>query len=83
MVNVIMEENQGAIAIAQNPVGLTRTKHIDIRYHYVQECVPNGTIKLQYCPTEIMVADIFTKPLPRTKFEKLRNDIRLCSLKIP
>jgi len=74
---VIMEDNQGAIAIAQNPVGHARTKHIDIRYHYVRECVCSGTVSLKYCPTDEMMADIFTKPLAKFKFEKLRAGIGL------
>ena len=63
---VLMEDNQGVIAIARNPI---RTKHIDICYHYVREALQEGTI---YCPTEEMVADWLTKPLSRGPFEKLR-----------
>ena len=47
----IMEDNQGAMATAQNPVFHRRTKHIQIRYHYVREAVAEGIIKLVYCPT--------------------------------
>lgn len=75
---VILEDNQGAIAIAKNPVDHSRTKHIDIRYHYIRECVQNGQIQLQYCPTDDMKADILTKPLVRQKFEYLRSEIGLC-----
>ena len=70
---IIMEDNQGAICIARNPVTQTRTKHIDVRYHYVREALAEGTIDLQYCPTETMVADILTKPLPKARFEMLRG----------
>ena len=73
----IMEDNQGAIAMTKNPVGHARTKHIDIKYHYVRECVDKGHIDLQYCPSEDMLADIFTKPVPRQKFEKFRSEIGL------
>ena len=69
---VLMEDNQGAIAIARNPVSHARTKHIDIRYHYVCEALQEGTIDLCYCPTEEMVADLLTKPLSKGKFEKLQ-----------
>ena len=68
---VLMEDNQGAIAIAKNPMAHARTKHIDIRYHYVREAVQE-VIKLQYCPTAQMIADLLTKPLPRGQFEILR-----------
>ena len=67
---VIMEDNQGAICIAKNPVVQARTKHIDIRHHYVREAVSDDIVRLQYCPTEEMIADIFTKPIPK---HSLRN----------
>ena len=51
------------------PVMHTRTKHIDIRYHYVREALAEGTINVQYCPKEIMVADILTKPLHKARFD--------------
>ena len=67
-----MEDNQGTITIAKNPVSHTRTKHIDIRYHYVHEAVQKGEIILQYCSTETMNADLLAKYLPRSGFEALR-----------
>ena len=51
------------------------TKHIDIRYHFVRQCVRNGDIALQYCPTDRMVADILTKALPKAKFVPLAQRI--------
>ena len=68
---VINEDNQGAIAMAKNPVGHSRTKHIDIRYHFVREGVQDGAIILKYVATGEMIADILTKPLPKHPFEKL------------
>lgn len=62
---VIMEDNQGAIAIAKNPVAHPQTKHIDFHFHYIRELVQDGTIHLQYCPTETMMDDILPKPLPK------------------
>ena len=65
--NVIHEDNQGAIALAHNPEFHARTKHMDIQYHFIRNCVQDGTIQLRYCPTIDMVADQLTKPLGRAK----------------
>ena len=59
---VVMEDNQGAIAIAKNPTAHARTKHVDIRYHYVREAVQEGVVELRYCPTAQMIADLLTDP---------------------
>jgi len=72
---ILMEDNQGAIAISRNPVEHARTKHIDIRYHFVREAIKDRVIELRYCSSQNMTADILTKPLPRKQFEKLRSDI--------
>ena len=65
----IYEDNQGAVYISGNPVDHNRTKHIDVRYHYVREKVADGAILVQYIPTEKQVADYFTKALPEEKFK--------------
>ena len=77
----IMEDNQGAMTTAQNPVFHHRTKHIQIRYHYVREAVAEGIIKLVYCPTKEMLADIFTKALARDQFESLHGKLGLRELR--
>lgn len=77
---MLLEDNQGAIAIAKNPVTHARTKHIDIRYHYIREAVQNGLIDVQYCPTDEMCADLLTKPLPKERFQKLRIALGLETL---
>lgn len=65
---MVYSDNQGCIALARNPVFHARVKHIDIRHHFVRERLTDGTLDLQYQPTETMIADILTKPLPRPKF---------------
>ena len=65
---VIKEDNQGAIALAQNPIAHSRTKHIDIHFHFIREAQEEGTV---YCPTSVMVADLLTKTIPHGQFEKL------------
>ena len=70
---VVLEDNQAAIAIASGPVSSTRTRHMLIRAHYIRDLVAKGYVKVVYCPTVDMVADIFTKPLDRIKFERFRD----------
>lgn len=69
---LINEDNQGAIALARNPVAHSRTKHIDIRFHFLRKAQEEGIVNIVYCPTSEMVADVLTKPIPRGQFEKLR-----------
>lgn len=67
---LIYEDNQSAIKTAKNEIHNERSKHIDVRYHFIRECVNDGRIILKYCPTEKMVADAFTKPLNRVKLNQ-------------
>lgn len=71
----IFEDNQGAIALAKNPEFHKRTKHIDIRYHFVREKVEDGQVDLNYCPTQEMLADIMTKPIAASQFGALRTKL--------
>ena len=74
---LILEDNQSAISMAKNPQFHGRSKHINIKYHFIQEQVNSGKIRLEYCPTEEMLADMLTKGIGSEKFEKLR---RLCGM---
>ena len=70
----VHEDNQSTISLAKNQHSHGgRTKHIDIKYHYIRDMVEAGRIKLSYCPTEDMIADILTKGLSMKQFEKLRE----------
>ena len=68
----IYEDNQGAICLSQNPKDHTRTKHIDIKYHYIRERVAEKQLLVQHCATGDMIADTLTKGLPKPAFEKFR-----------
>ena len=68
----IHEDNQGAICLSQNPKDHSRTKHIDIKFHYIREKVTERQLRVEYCATGDMVADTLTKGLPKPAFEKFR-----------
>ena len=65
-----MCNNQGAILLAKNLVHHTRTKHIDIQHHFIQEKVEKRVINLKYYSTEHMMADGLTKALARISQKK-------------
>lgn len=58
-------DNQGAIKLSENPRFHERTKHIDIRYHFLRQAHESGQIRVEYLPTADMTADVLTKALPR------------------
>jgi len=62
----VFTDNQGALALAQNPVFHARTKHIDIRHHFIRE-VEGKDLSVSFCGTEEMVADVLTKGLSQEK----------------
>ena len=70
---VLYEDNQGTIALSKNPKSHSRTKHIDIKCHYVREAVEKKETVLVYCATEKMMVDVLTKGLAKLKFEELRS----------
>ena len=80
---VICEDNKGAIELSRNPKFHKRSKHIRTRYHFSRECVNNGDVIIEFCPTSHMVADIFTKPLSKQKFIDFRKDICVSSVLLP
>lgn len=70
-------DNQGCICLSKNPTNHSRTKHVDIQYHFIRELVESKLITLKYCPTEEMIADVFTKALNRDKHLKFSNALGL------
>ncbi|KAJ9557089.1 hypothetical protein OSB04_011703 [Centaurea solstitialis] len=71
----IYRDNTSAIAIANNPVLHSKTKHIEVRYHFIRDHVMNGDIELHFVPTEYQLADLFTKPLDVTRFNMLISEL--------
>jgi hypothetical protein len=64
----IMGDNQGAIALAKDNKFYSRTKHIDLHYHFIREAVQEKKAKMIYIPTADNIADIFMKALAKPKF---------------
>ncbi|GJV10673.1 hypothetical protein Tco_1352214 [Tanacetum coccineum] len=64
-------DSKAAIAISCNPVQHSRTKHIDVRYHFIKEQVEKGIVELFFVGTEYQLADLFTKALPEDRFKYL------------
>ena len=72
---VLYCDNSSAINISKNPIQHSKTKHIEIMYHFIRDLIERKIICLEYIPTERQNADIFTKPLDRSKFEVLHQVI--------
>jgi hypothetical protein len=70
-------DNKSAIRMADNPVEHNRTKHIDIRYHFLRDHEQNGDIEIAYVNTLNQLADIFTKPLDEKTYSKHRNELNI------
>lgn len=66
-------DNKSAIDLSKNPVFHGRSKHIDIRYHFIRECVERGDIVIRHIAGEDQRADILTKPLTTIRFERMRK----------
>jgi hypothetical protein len=72
---VVHYDNQSCIKLIENPVFHDRSKHIDMKYHYIRDLVKRKTVKLQYISTSEQVVDIMTKPFPLRQFVQLRGKI--------
>nr|BAH79981.1 putative unclassified retrotransposon protein [Oryza sativa Indica Group] len=68
-------DNTSAINIAKNPVQHSRTKHVDIRFHFLRDHVEKGDVELQFLDTKLQIADIFTKPLDSNCFAFLHGEL--------
>jgi hypothetical protein len=72
---VIHCDNQSCIKLSENPMFHDRSKHIEMRYHYVRDMVQKNILSIQYVPTTEQTADILTKPLSLTKFLCFRDKL--------
>ncbi|GJS35055.1 reverse transcriptase domain-containing protein [Tanacetum coccineum] len=75
-------DNKSAIALCCNNVQHSRSKHIDVRYHFIKEQVENGMVELYFVRIEYQLADIFTKALPMERIEFLINKLGMKSMSL-
>lgn len=73
-------DNLIAINISKNPIQHSRTKHIDIRHHFIRDLVEVKIVTLEHVTIEKQLADIFTKALDANQFEKLRGELGILML---
>nr|GEW74076.1 putative RNA-directed DNA polymerase [Tanacetum cinerariifolium] len=78
----LYRDNKSAIDLCCNNVQHFRAKHIDVRYHFIKEQVENGIVELYFVLTEYQLADIFTKPLPRERFNFLIEKLGMRSMSL-
>lgn len=69
----VLEDNQGAKALVENPMSSARRKHIDVRYHFIRELFKSGTITVEFVPTDDQHADLLTEALSRARLEYHRK----------
>ncbi|KXJ78615.1 hypothetical protein RP20_CCG004117 [Aedes albopictus] len=70
---IIHEDNQSCIKQLESGRSTNRSKHVDTKYHFVYQLKEDGIIRMQYCSTEEMVADMLTKPLTNVKLSRFRE----------
>ena len=73
--SLVMGDNQSAIALSEHGVKSERTKHVDVKYHFITDEIAKGAVKVKWVPSEEQQADIFTKALAAPVFELLRGQL--------
>ena len=76
----ILCDNTSAINLSKNSILHSRTKHIDVRYHFLRDHVEKKNVSLFYVDTKLQLADIFTKPLCEEDFCRIRGELGICTL---
>jgi hypothetical protein len=76
----IKVDNVSAINLAKNPISHGRSKHIELRYHYLRDQVTKGLLKLEHCRSKLQIADILTKSVQVEVFKRLRDMMGVIAL---
>jgi len=74
-------DNTSAINLTKNPIQHSKTKHIEIRHHFIRDHIQKGDIEIMFVKTENQLVDLFTKPLLRDRFNKLRTELGILDMK--
>lgn len=77
--SIIFEDNQSCLKLVKNEKFSRRSKHIETKYHFIKDLRDKEVIRLMYCPTELMEADMLTKPLNAIKIKQFRKQLGLSS----
>ncbi|KAL4309595.1 hypothetical protein GQ457_01G033490 [Hibiscus cannabinus] len=79
---ILLCDNKSAIAIAENPVQHGRTKHINVKFHAIREAEKNSLIKMEFCSSEMQVADLMTKALSRNRMLFLKHELGITNINL-
>ena len=69
--------------LSKNLVFHDKSKHIEIKYHYIKDMVQGGAVKLQYVTTDTQIANVLTKSIARVKFEYFREKLGVIQIEVP
>ena len=82
-VTYIFCDNQSCVKLSENPVFHDKSKHIEIKFHYIRDMVQRKAVKLQYVATDEQIVDVLTKPLAKVKFEYFRERLGVIQNETP
>ena len=69
--------------MSENPTFHDKSKHIEIKYHYIKDMVQRGAVKLQYVVIDEQIDDVLTKPLARVKFQYFKENLGVLQIEVP
>jgi kynurenine formamidase len=73
----LLRDNESVVKLTNNPVQHQRTKHIDVRHHFIRDHKQKDDIAIESVCTEDQLADLFTKPLDEKRFHKIKNELNI------